>query len=241
MSGKIPKPRGKVKFEDFYRICVNAVKTVGINLMPNEDWTSTHIDLVNRFMRNYYKFWILNGIWTLISYSVIFCSLFGDWLSFEFLKSVIALLTGICNIYKGFLMNQHEHEIKDILAELKKYFPIYAWDQKKYGIQQELKKLIRLKKIYLTLNILLLIGIFVPELIFFTLKGKITFGNWTPVDISSVLSYTLNYIWFVWISFTFCLCGFGADFVLYSTVTMISIQFKVIFVLNRLNFPAQTI
>lgn len=226
------KPRGKVNFEDFYRICTNAVKTVGINLMPNEEWALTHTDLLNKFWRRYHKFWFYNGIWLIISYVLTFYSFLGDWFSVEFLKSIIAFLTGICNLYKGFLMNRHQDEIKEIMLEIKKYFPVHENDQEKFGIQEDLKKLLRLKKIYLTLYTSLLFGIFIPQLLYFILKGEQSLGNWTPFEVDALTPYLINYFWLVWIAFTFCLCGFGADFILYSTITMICIQFKVIEILN---------
>jgi hypothetical protein len=195
--------------------------------MPNQDWTSTHSDLVDKFCRNYHYFWFFNGIWLIISYLLTFYSFLGDWVSVEFLKSIISILTGICNLYKGFLMNRHQDEIKDIMLKLKKYFPVSAFDQEKFGIEKDLKSLLKLKKIYLTLYTSLFFGIFIPQLIFFVWKGEQSLGNWTPFAVDSMTPFLINYFWLVWIAFTFCLCGLGADFILYSTITMISIQFKV--------------
>jgi hypothetical protein len=215
------------KFEDFYRICVNAVKTIGINLMPDEDWSTTYPELTAQFFRYYNIFWYINGAFLLASLSGILIAFMDDLASVEFLKSLTGILTGISNYYKGYLMSQYQEKIREILKSLKKLFLTSEEDQKHFKVDKTLRNLLRMKRIYLTLYTTMLLGVFIPELIIFATTGKHSQLNWTPFEINTTFRFFANLIWLAWIAFAFCLNGFGADFILFSTITLLSIQFKV--------------
>lgn len=218
---------GKVKFEQFYRICVNAVKTIGINLMPDEEWTSSYPEEVANFFHYYNIFWLINGTFLLTSLCGIFVTFMDDLVSVEFLKSLVAILTGMSNYYKGFLMSRHQIKLREILKDLKILFPTSEKDQKHFEIEKVLRNLLRMKRTYLTLYVLLLMGTFIPELLLHATTGRHSNMNWTPFDINTEFRFYGNMIWLAWIALTFCIDGFGGDFVFYSTITMLTIKFKV--------------
>lgn len=221
------KKVSRARFEDFYRICVNAVKMIGINLMPDEDWSSVYPDLTAKFFRFYNVFWFINGVFLLTSLSANIVAYMDDLASVEYLKSLTSILTGISNYFKGYLMSRHQDKIREILQSLKTTFLTSENDQKRFEVEKVLKSLLRMKRIYLTLYTLMLLGSIIPEIILFATTGQHSNITWTPFEINSNFRFFANTTWLCWIGFAFCLNGFGADFILFSTITMLTIQFKV--------------
>lgn len=219
--------RGKIKFENFYQISLSAVKTIGINLMPDKEWASKYPNQVGIFFVLYNFFWFINGIFLLTSLSGILIIFMGDLHSVEFLKSLTAVMTGFGNYYKGYLMSRYQNEIRVILRSLKYLFETYVCDQERYEVQKLLKNLLRMKRAYLIFYTSMLLGTFIPEVILYSTTGQHSNLNWTPFEINSVFRFIFNFIWLVWIAFAFCLNGFGADFVLFSSITMLTLQFEV--------------
>jgi hypothetical protein len=84
-----------------------------------------------------------------------------------------------------------------------------------------------MEKIYLTLYLSLFLGFYVPEVYLYLTTGKSTKINWTPFEINSAFRFFINQIWMGWVALALCLNAFGADFIHYSTVTMLKIQFEV--------------
>ena len=221
--------QGKIKFEDFYRLCVNSVKGYGVNLMPNNNWTSSNAETVAKIYFIYNIMWFINGTLLMLS---LCCKAVAEWkngglTSTGFLGSLIAVITGISNSYKGYLMTRYQNKIKNILKELKDLFPTSAADHEQFEIKKTLRTLLRMKWTYFCLYAVMIFGVSIPNWIQFFTGVRIHEQFWTPYELDTTLRFVLTYTWLAWMSFCFCFGGFGADFVLYSSITMLSIQFKV--------------
>lgn len=225
------KVKKQIRFNDFYRICINAIKTTGINLMPDEDWSNTHPDLVAKFFRYYNIVFMVNGILLLISFV-------GNIFTFmdntgKLLEVIITFLSSFGNYFKAYLMYRYQEMLRNILRILKKLFPSSVEEQNAYGISETYQNFRKMERLYGMFYVSILLGVFIPPLVNVIIKEEQIWLNWTPFEVNNMTRYFFTFNWLFWTSLIFCLNGFGSDFVLYSTITLLSIQFKVSFIFLR--------
>jgi hypothetical protein len=223
-SKKTSKPNIKIYFKDFYRVCINAIKTTGINLMPDEDWSATHPDLVAKFFRYYNIVFLINGILLLISFV-------GNIFTFldntnNFLEAITTFLSSFGNFFKAYLMYRYQEVFRNIIRILKKLFPSFPHEQELHGIPKTYQSFRRIERIYGMFYVSILLGVFMPTVISI-FQSEMIWLNWTPYEINSMTRYVATFFWLFLTSLIFCLNGFGSDFVLFSTITLLGIQFKV--------------
>lgn len=228
ISKEIVKFCGDVKFEDFYRIAANSVKTFGIKIIPDENWSKKNEEFFAKFFIYYYRFWFLSGFLLTFSITASTFSHVND--TAEFTQILPSFFTGWFNFYKGYLIYKYQDEIKEIMRNLRSSFPIFADDQEKYGVKKIIRELLWMKRVYATLYGLFLVSTFTPTWYKFFVYGKMTITNeiWIPFEIENGTTFMLFTVWLHWIATTFCICGFGTDFMLFSTVTLISLEFKIL-------------
>lgn len=214
------KAKGKINFEDFFKIPKNAVKAMGVNLSSQNE---SRLNAINLY---YTRFWFISGV-CLMNFLMIKLILESSSLM-ETSKTLPNVLTGYFNLYKGYLMYTNQEELKRILEVLRKLFPVYADDQEERKILETLRRLLRMKRIYLTLYLSLVVFVFVPTVLKFLFTGEreMRADLWIPFNLDTNIKYLAFNTWLIWIMVSFLLCGFGTDFILFSTVTCLSMEFQ---------------
>lgn len=226
MEEPIKKIKGKIHFESFYRVAVNCLKLTGLNMMPDEPWSDNNQELIDSFFYYYKRFWFFNGTLLLASFTACMFVHLDD--PKDFTKVLTSIFTSYFNYYKGCLMWKNEKEIKDIMRALREYFPIYEKDQKENNVGKVLKVLLRMKKIYVSLYLLLVNASYIPMTLMFLLHGEKVeiFEFWIPFALDSTAKYVIYFLWSYWISATYCMCGVGSDFMFFSTITLLCLEFE---------------
>lgn len=132
----------EIKFEEFYKIPVNVLKAIGIELSIDKNSSPKFL----KVQSIYNKIWLINGV---IFFTSLLTKLFlniND--ALEFTKIFPTALVAPFNLYKGFLMFYHHDEILDIMRTLEEIFPITENDQNRCDVKKSFTLLLRMKKIY---------------------------------------------------------------------------------------------
>lgn len=225
-KGKFIKFCGDVKFEDFYRISVSALRATGINMMATED--SPKSDRKRKFFQLYHKIFLFNFILGLTSFAL---SLWNHLYEHKlFIKILTSFLTGYFNFYKAILITREEKSIKQVIRDLRKYFPIFADDQEKYKVKRHFRIIRNMQIVYFALYALLIILNFFKTIItcFLTGNRSLIGEFWVPFELNSNIKYTVYVFWACCSSFAIVLCGFGTDFILFTTIILLNMEFYVL-------------
>lgn len=213
----------KVEFYDFIEYSLKCLKLAGID--PIRDKSENSIR--SKLMKSYHVFFIASLV-AILPMSVI--SVINNSEDVQILTRVIPLfMFSIISLSKFFAITFNQKAFKTMVEKCERIFLIIDKENLKIKILHELRQFKRIEKACGRMGIIAL-SIFL--IAFFA--GMISTGNliqkfpielWYPFDEYNPLVYGFVLLWVITMTTVFVLAMIGIDFIIFSVITVVSIEY----------------
>lgn len=136
------------------------------------------------------------------------------------------------SIVKSISISIRKEEFSDLMKTLNDLFPKSRDEQKYFFAQNYLNSYKLMERIFSTIFITVSSSIIVTLIIKLIFLGvwndKLPHENWYPFDVYDPKFYTFVFIWIIYLTFINLTSVLGTDLILYSFITMITMQFDIL-------------